>query len=135
MDNGLIGSFGTCSWHPDLGVDLVSEKDRDRFPKLTTAVFLCIKEDGDWLEIGYGEKRFCVSRLLFKLIPSPMFKLNENVIVLANNLTGIVSALTWHFKESKPIYLLSFNGKQSSRRYGEEELALSLTKISQGPSQ
>ena len=119
----MVNSFGTCCWHPDQGLSLICQYDRDKFPLLTIAVFQCIKADQDWLTVQYGSDVYRVKPEIFKLVTAPKFLVGENVFVSAKNKIGQVYSLTWHFKGCHHIYLISFNGKRSSRRYMEVELS------------
>ena len=119
----MISSFGTCTWHPGHGLDLICLKDRDKFPLLTPAVFQCIGVAQGWLKIQYGAHIYCVKPEVFKPIPTPKFFLGQDVFVPTKREIGKISALTWHFKELHHIYSISFNGKASARRYVESELS------------
>lgn len=118
----MINKFGTCIWHPDHGIDLIYPDDIKNFPSLTTAVFHCTNADKDWLTVEYGTNIYRVSPKVFKVIPTPKFLLGQKVFVSAKNDVGEVTGLTWHIKDNHHIYLISFNGKKSSRRYSEDEL-------------
>ena len=54
-------------------------------------------------------------------VPPPEYRIGQTV--MTKDKRGVVVDIEWHFKDSVPIYFLAFEGKRSSRRYFENELA------------
>jgi hypothetical protein len=119
-----VNEFGVCNWFPEHGLELVAELDRASFTALSPAgkVFRCVGLDADWLLIGYGINLYRVSPEIFKKVRAPVFSIGQQVLLGGRK--SVVANISWHFKNEAPIYLLTFDGKQSSRRYDEKELTL-----------
>jgi hypothetical protein len=119
-----INSYRVCNWFPEHGLHFIDESDRASFAALSPAgkVFRCVVMDGDWLLLEYGVNTYRANIDVFKKVSAPAFRIGQRVLV--NGRRSTVALVTWHFKNEAPIYLLAFDGKQSSRRYGEAELEL-----------
>lgn len=118
-----VDSYGVCNWYPEHGEHLVAESDRAAFAALAPAgkVFHCVGMDGPWLLLKYGADIYRASTDVFKKVSAPAFEVGQHVI--AKGKVGTIAHISWHFKDESPIYFLAFDGRQSSRRYAEAELA------------
>ena len=114
--------FAVCNWFPEHGAHLVADGDRSAFAAMNPAgkVFQCVGTDDEWLVTRYGDDTYRVKPDVMKLVPAPAFEIGQ--AVSAKGAPGVVSDITWHFKDAVPIYFLTFEGKRSSRRYSETEL-------------
>jgi hypothetical protein len=122
--NVYVNSYGVCNWFPEHGAQLVAPESIDAFTSLSPAgkVFYCTGIQDKWLVLQYGANIYCVSSDVFRPVATPAFKIGQQVIV--GEKAGIIEHVMWHFKNEVPIYLLTFSGKLSSRRYAEAELSL-----------
>lgn len=117
----LIGQFGLCVWSIEQGTHLVAPKDIHRF-FMTYAIFQCVGIENQWLKIQYKDDAYHVSADIFQPVPKPDFLVGQVVFVPRKECSAEIVSMTWHFKDEKPIYFLSFDGKRSSRRYYADEL-------------
>jgi hypothetical protein len=115
--------FGVCTWYPDHGNHLIADNDRDRFAAISPAgkVFQITHSDGEWLRVSYGEESFVAHQSIFSSVSAPAFSKGQEVF--AKGESALIEDIGWHFKDSAPLYFLSFSGKRSSRRYNETELS------------
>jgi len=115
-------SYGVCNWFPEHGAKLVAPEDVDAFTGLSPAgkVFYCIGIQGEWLVLQCGTNTYRVRPDVFRPVATPAFEVGQRVV--ASEKLGIIEHVKWHFKNEVPIYLLTFGGKLSSRRYAEAEL-------------
>lgn len=117
-------TFGVCNWFPEHGGHLVAPHDLEGFTALRPngKVFQCLGDESGFLVVRYGDRLFHVSQEVVKSVPSPEYRIGQTVITKGKY--GVVVDIEWHFKDSVPIYFLTFEGKRSSRRYFENELAV-----------
>lgn len=57
-------------------------------------------------------------------VAAPEFDYGEEVLFQTNGRlqVGVVTSITWHRKQSEPLYLLSVNGKPKKKRYWARDL-------------
>jgi hypothetical protein len=115
--------FGICIWFPEHGEHLIAPHDLEEFMTLRPngKVFQCLGLESGFSTIAYGDKIFHVNQKVMKNVPPPKFLIGQSVV--AKEKRAVVVDIEWHFKDLVPIYFLSFEGKRSSRRYYEKELA------------
>src|SRR5437870_5333338 len=111
----FVGEWGLYQWFEEHGRHLIHPDDLDGFRGLlpNARVFQCLAYDGEFLTLRYGDLRFRVKPDLFKRLPKPLFSFGQTVTATngSNLLTGVVSDIVWHFKESKPFFRVSVNGR------------------------
>jgi len=118
-----VGGFGVCNWFPEHGEHLVLDSDRAAFAALIPAgmLFRRVGSEGDWITIKYGDNIYRVNPSVLKTVSAPAFEVGQNVV--AKGKEAKIIYLGWHFKDARPIYLVEFDGKRSSRRYSEQEIS------------
>ena len=126
---GAISQWGLYNWFDEHGQHLIHPEDIDAFRTIRpqARVFRRVCEDGGYLTIQFGERRFRVKPELFRPVPPPRYQIGDRVSVGSHpaNEVATVCDVFWHFKDERPYYLVQMNGKPSGKRYWEEELSAS----------
>ena len=123
-----IAEWGLYPWFEEHGRDLIHPDDFEDFRRLASnaKVFQCTACEREFVSLRYGERHFRVKPTLFKPVPKPLFDFGKRVTFKngSNLVTGVVSDILWHYKETKHYFLVSVDGKPLKKRYWAEELWL-----------
>ncbi|MFV0548801.1 MAG: DUF6960 family protein [Limnobaculum xujianqingii] len=111
-----VGTYGLYPWFPEHGENFINPLYIDTVKKLSLygKVFSCISEDETYITLKYGDVVFEVKPDLYQFVNNTLFNIG-NAIVVTNsspNKVGIVIEIHWHYKNSEPIYYLTFGGKK-----------------------
>jgi hypothetical protein len=115
------GQWGLYSWFEEHGVELVHPNDRDSLRELIPhcKVFQVVSNDGAYLTLRQGDKRYRVSPDLFTLIAAPLRSFGQSVRVRKGGevIRATVRDIMWHYKRAEPMYFLLANGKKLKKQY------------------
>ncbi|GMA14388.1 hypothetical protein E5F05_01930 (plasmid) [Deinococcus metallilatus] len=117
-----MSTFGLYPWFVEHGLEKIHPEDIEDFSKLLPygKVFELISNDGDYITIAYGSKRYRVRPDLWKPVEGVGYHVGEQVLV--NGRKGVIEEIGWHFNRKSPFFLLSIEGKRKSKRYSGDEL-------------
>jgi len=117
--------FALFNWFPEHGAGLVHPDDREAFARLIPAgrVF-GVTRHADWIDLSLGAVHYRVRGDLLRPVPPPRHWIGDEVLFASGGKTraGTVREVHWHFRDERPFYLLSADGKPLSKRYPDDEL-------------
>lgn len=120
----FIGSWGLYPWFDEDSDELVHPNDIESFKALKPygKVFNCISKENDYIVLSYADRQFRVKPELYKVVKSPSYKYNENVIIVGKGEEGKVIEINWHHGKAEEFYSLAIKEKRSSKRYFVSDL-------------
>lgn len=126
MANGIIQSkHALYPWFIEDGIELVHPDDLQKFQKLFPygKVFTVGNAVDDFVTLSYGSEEYRVKPILLEPVPDPVFGIGQHVICLNHGIPAVVISVKWHYKEERPYYFVTINGKRKSKRYWDVDLA------------
>ena len=117
--------WGTYSWFEEYGIDLIYPDDIDDFRKEANncKVFMCIKEEGEYITLKYNNNFYRVKEKLFRPVPAPKFNFGQIVRIRNSNEEVKIVDVMWHFSNHEHYYFVFSGNKKKKRRYFESELS------------
>ncbi|MBL8892391.1 MAG: hypothetical protein JNL67_20615 [Planctomycetaceae bacterium] len=113
--------WGLYPWFPEHGETMIHPEDVVTVKSLMPSgkVFQVVGEDGDYLVLSYGELSFRAKPELFRSVERPHKQIGDTVEVVSKGeqQSAKVVEIHWHHQKNEPFYVLTINGKKSSKRY------------------
>jgi len=115
-------NFGVVQWGADEDEQLAAPGDKSRLLEHCVGgrVVVVLGDDGDFKLIRFGEHEFRISSE--NIVPARNVKYTKGEIFLYNQKETKVVDVIWHYGRGEPFYILTIDGKKSSRRYFNEDL-------------
>lgn len=114
--------YGICFWLLNKNKDniLLDNSGIEMFEALNPQgkLFTILEDLSTYYKISYGDKVFIIRKEAMKVIEGSFLEIGTLVSVVASGKQAIIKDRYWHFKDSKPFYILL----GSSRRFFEKEL-------------
>jgi len=91
-------------------------------------LFRCVGSDSDFIILEHAGKHYRVRPSLARPVPDPAFGYGDTVRATGSGVEkrAVVRDMMWHFRRNQPFFLLTVEGKKSSRRYWSDELRADL---------
>jgi hypothetical protein len=119
---------GRYLWSPDIEPqDWIAPDDYDGFLSQHSlgTIYHCTGAEAPYIVLQANRHdRFRVNPQGFAPVPTTDHFVGDNVTILSGSKSGKsarIEAMGWHTNKQKIIYILSVNGKRSSRQYWEDE--------------
>lgn len=88
-------------------------------------VFNCIAANNETITLKYGNATFEAKPAYFKKVEAPRFNMGDAVSETSGQKRqGIITQIIWHDKKQASYYIISINGKESSKWNFDEDLEL-----------
>ena len=114
--------YGICFWllNKDKENILFYDK-REEFEKLNPQgkIFTIIEDLNTHYKVLYGKKEFAILKEAIKIIDCNfLLEVETEVEIIKTKRKAIIKDRYWHFKDNKPVYILS----NTSKRFFEQDL-------------
>lgn len=123
-----MNTWGLYPWFRESGVDLIHPDDLATVQANSPYCVVCevVGEEGEYLVLNYGGRRFRGKPELFRSVPPPAFHVGQLVRTKTprTRRTGLVRVIRWHYKRNEPSFFLEVDGKPLKSRYWSAELEL-----------
>ena len=124
QDNLTNEGSALYPWFEEHGSTLVHPEDLEQFKSLIPygKVFQLVDSIDAYVCLLYGSNTFRVKPDLLKKVPQVRLEVGDKIQVRGKEGVGEIIDIMWHYKEAKPFFKITLNGKKKSNRYWEPDI-------------